>query len=153
MRAAFYCRFGVLDVSQITSYDLAAALYRQMAENYGWSVAGVYLDHGRGNNSRDLLLKACEEGGIDLVVTRSIARFEADTRKLIALVDAFHSAQVGICFEDVDIYTLEDYQPLKALLQLIEQEMDSKAQRGFDHTIGDAGYDNKLTKAERSGSL
>ena len=122
LRAAYYARFGVSDVRQVTSYDLAMMSFRDMAKHCGWTVAGFFCDHGGDNGGRDLLLKACSEGGIDLVVARSITRFERDPQKLISLVDALHRNHVGIYFEDVDIYTLDDGQALNDIIRLMEHE-------------------------------
>ena len=118
VRAAFYCRFGVTAVRQVTSYDLALLSFRHLAEHCGWTVAGFYADHGSDDSGRNTLLKDCGEGGIDIVVIRSILRFERNPEKLISLVDAFHRNHVGIYFEDMDLYTMDDEQDLLAIIRL-----------------------------------
>ena len=150
LRAVAYCRFGVLDTGQTTSYELATVSYRNLANAFGWRLVGFYVDHGCDHSSRDLLLETCRGGGIDLIVTRSISRFEGNPRNLLPLVDAFHEARVPIYFEDVDICTRDDYHALQVYACIAEQEVEQRAGRGFACTAADARRYRTMINVERS---
>ena len=107
-RVAVYARVSTDDLNQTSSYELQKNYYQDMVNrNSQWKLVDIYADEGISGtslNHRDAfvqMIKDCESGKIDLIITKSVPRFARNTldcigfiRKLAALPQP-----VGILFE------------------------------------------------------
>ena len=114
-RVAVYARVSTGDPNQTSSYELQKNYYQDMvSRRAGWHLLRIYADEGISGTTlqhRDAFLqmiRECEEGKIDLIVTKSVSRFARNildcigqVRKLAALPQP-----VGVFFETENIYTL-----------------------------------------------
>lgn len=114
-RVAVYARVSTDSIQQTSSYELQKNYYEDTISRHpGWQLMGIYPDEGISGtsmNHRDHFLRMlsdCEAGKIDLIVTKSVARFArnvvdciGEIRKLAALPNP-----VGVFFESEGIYTL-----------------------------------------------
>lgn len=93
LRVAAYCRVSTEQESQAGSYVRQIAYYQEMIEKRDdWTLAGVYADEGTSGTvkkKRDgflRLLQDCEDGKIDLILTKSISRFARNTVDLLTTI-------------------------------------------------------------------
>lgn len=89
-------------------------LYGKIESNPLWEFAGVYADEGitgtkvKGRDDFKTMIAACEEGDIDLILTKSITRFARNTVECIQTIRKLKAAGVGIYFEKENINTLTE---------------------------------------------
>jgi len=114
-RVAVYARVSTGSANQTSSYELQKGYYEQdVTRHPGWKLVRIYADEGISGtslNHRDefiQMIKDCEAGKIDLIITKSVSRFSRNVldcigkvRKLAALPHP-----VGVFFETENIYTL-----------------------------------------------
>ena len=113
---AAYCRVSTDDPNQTSSYELQKNHYTDMIENHvGWNMVGIYADEGISGTSmmhrEELLrlLRDCEEGKVDVIVTKSVSRLARNIRDCIEIVRklAELNPPVGVLFETEGFFTLE----------------------------------------------
>lgn len=89
-------------------------LHEKIQSNPLWEFAGVYADEGiTGTKAKDrddfkAMIAACEDGDIDLILTKSITRFARNTVECIQTIRKLKAIGVGITFEKENINTLEE---------------------------------------------
>lgn len=129
-KVAAYCRVSTLNEEQETSYELQVSYYaRKIQSNPEWEYAGVFADHGiSGTGIKNRLafqemMKAAEEGKINLILTKSIKRFARNTVDLLNTIRRLKELQVEVYFEQENIYTLsEDGDLMISLLAAFAQD-------------------------------
>lgn len=132
LRVAVYARVSTDDPNQTSSYELQKNHYNDFVNNHPkWTLVKIYADEGISGTSlqhRDSfmeMIKDCEQGRIDMIVTKSVSRFarnivdcikiERDLKKL--------APPVGVFFETEHIYTLdEDSEVMLSIMAMMAQE-------------------------------
>ena len=86
LRVAAYCRVSTDDEDQIKSYNSMVTYYTDLIQNNKeWVFVGVYADKaitGTKVDKRDefqRLIQDCMDGKIDLIIAKSIPRFDRNT--------------------------------------------------------------------------
>lgn len=160
---AAYCRVSTDDPNQTSSYELQKNHYTDMIENHvGWNMVGIYADEGISGTSmmhrEELLrlLRDCEEGKVDVIVTKSVSRLARNIRDCIEIVRklADLNPPVGVLFETEGFFTLEaTSEMMLAVLAAAAQEeshtkseimnvsIDQRFRRGIFLTPVLLGYD------------
>ncbi|MDL2207035.1 recombinase family protein [Eubacteriales bacterium OttesenSCG-928-N13] len=137
LRVAAYCRVSTDSDEQSGSLETQIEHYEVLIRaNTEWEYAGVYYDHGITGTKRDKrggllrLLADCENGKIDLVLTKSISRFARNTTDCLEIVRSLLDIGVFISFEKEAIHTgsMESELMLSILSGLAESESVSIAQ-------------------------
>jgi DNA invertase Pin-like site-specific DNA recombinase len=131
-RVCAYCRVSTDDANQTSSYELQKNHYEDMIrEHPGWTLVDIYADEGISGTSlkhRDefnRMIRDCQDGKIDLIVTKSVSRFARNIVDCIAKVRelADLKPQVGVFFETEHIYTLDNTSEMMlAVLSAAAQE-------------------------------
>ena len=92
-KVAAYARVSVDTESLMRSLSAQVSYYSSLIQsNPEWEYAGVYADEGITGTSADVrpkfqqLIKDCESGEIDIVLTKSISRFARNTVDLLETV-------------------------------------------------------------------
>lgn len=86
-------------------YCTGRVLYGKIESNPLWELAGVYADEGiSGTNVKhrdefQMMISDCEDGNIDLILTKSITRFARNTVECIQTIRKLKEIGVGIYFE------------------------------------------------------
>ena len=100
-RVAAYARVSVEKDRSIHSFSSQVSFYNNLIQkNPEWIFAGVYADLGisgtstKNRNEFNRLMKDCEDGKIDIILTKSISRFARNTVDLLATVR--HLKDLGI---------------------------------------------------------
>lgn len=111
-RVAAYCRVSTMKEKQETSYSAQVSYYNQKIHgNPEWVFAGVYSDRGvtgtklKSRDGFNQMMRACEEGKIDLILTKSIQRFSRNTVDLLNSIRHLKEIGVEVWFERENIRT------------------------------------------------
>lgn len=111
---AAYCRVSTDHEEQLGSFANQVEYYAELICSHpGYELAGIFSDEGisgTGTKHRpgfQRLIQACEEGKVDLVLTKSISRFARNTQDCLRYARRLQQLGIGIRFEKEGIYTLD----------------------------------------------
>ena len=106
LRVAAYCRVSTDSEDQLESYKAQVAHYTDaISKNPRWRFVEIYADEGitgtmakkRPNFMR--MIRDCKKGKIDLILTKSVARFARNTVDSLNYVRQLKALGVGVFFE------------------------------------------------------
>lgn len=115
-RVAVYARVSTGNAAQTSSYELQRNHYLDSVSRHpGWNLVHIYADEGISGTSMknriefNNMIKACESGELDLIVTKSVSRFARNVVECINTVRelAALTPPVGVFFETENLYTLD----------------------------------------------
>ena len=112
LRVAAYCRVSTKQKEQLNSYENQVQHYTERihSEN-GWTLEGIYADKGISGTSvknRDefnRMIRRCKQGKIDMIITKSIARFARNTVDCLKYVRLLNDLGVDVYFEEQGIHS------------------------------------------------
>lgn len=114
MRVAAYCRVSTDSEDQLESYKAQVAYYTDaIAKNPRWRFVDIYADEGitgtlaRKRDNFLRMIRDCEKGKIDLILTKSVARFARNTVESLQYVRRLKAKGVGVYFEEQCIDSLK----------------------------------------------
>ena len=114
IRVAAYCRVSTDNEDQIHSFKAQVNYYTDyIGKHENYELAGIYADEGiSGTNTKKReqfrqMVKDCEDGKIDLVITKSISRFARNTQDCLEYSRKLKNLGIGIIFEKENINTLD----------------------------------------------
>ena len=114
-RVAAYCRVSTDSEEQLTSYQNQMRVYTEMiAANKDWEFAGLYADEGISGTRADKrpefqrMIRDCQNGKIDYIITKSVSRFARNTVECLEYVRSLKAQGIGIFFEEQNIDTLKN---------------------------------------------
>ena len=107
-----YCRVSTKQEEQLNSYENQVQHYTERinSEN-GWTLEGIYADKGISGTSvknRDefnRMIRRCKQGKIDMIITKSIARFARNTVDCLKYVRLLNDLGVDVYFEEQGIHS------------------------------------------------
>ena len=114
LRVAAYCRVSTDSDDQIESYKAQVAHYSEaIAKNPKWRFVEIYADEGitgtqdkkRKNFMR--MIRDCDKGKIDLIITKSVARFARNTVDSLRYVRKLKAEGIGVYFEEQNLDSLK----------------------------------------------
>ncbi len=162
-RVAAYCRVSTDHEEQEGSFKNQVDYYTKLINGKpDWELAGIFADDGisgTGTKKRDGfmgMIAACDEGRVDLVITKSISRFARNTQDSLNYSRKLKNLGIPIIFEKESINTMEASGELMfTILSSLAQEesrnisentawgIRSKFQRGIPHLNTEAllGFD------------
>lgn len=114
LRVAAYCRVSTDSEDQIESYKAQVAHYSEaIAKNPRWRFVDIYADEGitgtqdkkRKNFMR--MIRDCNKGKIDLILTKSVARFARNTVDSLKYVRQLKALGIGVFFEEQNLDSLK----------------------------------------------
>lgn len=115
LRVAAYCRVSTDANDQIESYKAQRAHYSDViARNPNWKIADIYADEGisgtmvRKRDDFKRMIKDCKQGKIDLILTKSVARFARNTVDSLRYVRQLKAQGIGVYFEEQSLDTLKE---------------------------------------------
>lgn len=113
LRVAAYCRVSTDSEDQLNSYAAQVAYYRDyISGNPKWVFVDIYADEGlsgtdtskRENFKR--MIRDCNRGKIDLILTKSVSRFARNTVDSLQYVRKLKAKNIGVFFEEQNINSL-----------------------------------------------
>lgn len=107
LRVAAYCRVSTDSDDQLESYKAQVAYYTDaIAKNPRWRFVDIYADEGitgtlaSKRNAFMRMMRDCDKGKIDLILTKSVARFARNTVDSLRYVRKLKAQGVGVYFEE-----------------------------------------------------
>ena len=96
-------------------YQNQMRVYTEMiAANKEWEFAGLYADEGISGTRADKrpefqrMIRDCQNGKIDYIITKSVSRFARNTVECLEYVRSLKAQGIGIFFEEQNIDTLKN---------------------------------------------
>ena len=114
LRVAAYCRVSTDSDDQLESYAAQVAYYTDIiVKNPRWRLVKIYADEGiTGTQAKKRkhfleMIRDCEKGKIDLILTKSVARFARNTVDSLQYVRQLKAIGVGVYFQEQNLDTLK----------------------------------------------
>lgn len=155
LRVAAYCRVSTASKEQKDSYQSQVKHYTHtIKSNKNWVFVDVYADEAMtgtiANKRTDLLrlINDAMDGKIDLILTKSIARFARNTVDTLNYVRMLKEKNVAIYFEEEHINTLEMAGEL--LLTILSSVAQQEVQNTSDNVK--LGITMKMIRGEMIGA-
>jgi DNA invertase Pin-like site-specific DNA recombinase len=133
-RVCSYCRVSTDSREQQNSFSAQLKYYKTLIEDQeDWQFAGIYADEARSGTKlqkRDdflRMMKDCEDGKIDMVITKSVTRFARNTVDSIQAIRRLKELGIAVFFEKEHINSLSEKseQMLTILSSLAQGESES----------------------------
>lgn len=133
-RVAAYCRVSTDSKDQLESYKSQVDYYTNLIKNNkNWTLAGIYADEAtRGTTATKRadfmrLISDCQNGDIDMIITKSISRFARNTLDTLKYVRLLKENNVGVVFEEenIDTLTMDGELLLTILSSVAQQEVEN----------------------------
>lgn len=112
LRVAAYCRVSTSHESQQNSYQTQKAYYTdKIASNPDWILVDIFADEGITGTSAQKrpefqrMIRYCQQGKVDLILTKSISRFARNTLDCLYYVRLLQGLQIPVIFEGENIDT------------------------------------------------
>ena len=138
LRVAAYVRVSTELEAQISSFESQRKYYySKIYRNSNWKLVKIYEDYGisaRSVKNRvgfNSMIRDALEGKIDLILTKSISRFARNTVDSVEYVRLLKEHNVGVLFEEENIYTLDMQSELllTILSSVAQQESNNYSNR------------------------
>ncbi|MGE5632173.1 MAG: recombinase family protein [Caulobacteraceae bacterium] len=114
-RVCAYCRVSTDSREQQNSFTAQLEYYTALIENQeNWQFAGIYADEARSGTKlqkRDdflRMMKDCEDGKLDMIITKSLTRFARNTVDSIRAIRRLKELGVAVYFEKEHIDSLSE---------------------------------------------
>lgn len=136
-RVAAYCRVSTAMEEQEGSYETQVSYYREMiTSNPEYRLVDVYGDQGVSGRTVkrrpefQRMIKDCEAGKIDLILSKSISRFARNLPDCISIIRHLSALGVGVYFERESLDTMSPNMELllNCLAAIAEEESTSIGQ-------------------------
>lgn len=128
-RVCAYCRVSTDSREQKNSFIAQTAYYEELiGKRSDWEYIGIYADEARSGTKlqkRDdflRMMKDCEAGKIDMIITKSVTRFARNTVDSIKAIRKLKLLGIAVFFEKENINTLfESSEMLLTILSSLAQ--------------------------------
>lgn len=134
-RVAAYCRVSTQQEIQHHSLEVQSQYFEEKIRSTPyWEYAGIFADQASGRCNLKMsrfqeMLKICFEGGIDLVLVKSISRLGRNTLEFLQVCDRLNQIGVEVFFEVEKLY-ISDPKAVKMLTiyaSLYQNESEDKS--------------------------
>ena len=113
-RVAAYCRVSTELEDQLHSFEAQVSYYTDyINEREDYILADIYADEGisatstRKRDEFKRMIRDCEAGKVDMIITKSISRFARNTQDCLYYSRKLKKLGIGIYFEKENINTLD----------------------------------------------
>lgn len=114
IRVAAYCRVSTEQDEQLNSFENQVNYYTDyITKREDYELAGIYADEGiTGTQTKKReefmkMIRDCEAGKIDFIITKSISRFARNTQDCLIYTRKLKNLGIGIKFEKENINTMD----------------------------------------------
>ena len=137
IRVAAYCRVSTDDDEQLGSFESQKLYYEEkISANKEWVNAGIFADEAITGTKTDKrsgfqeMISRCQNGEIDMILTKSISRFARNTVDTLNHVRMLRDRNIAVFFEQENINTLDMNGELLLTIMssLAQQEVESLSQ-------------------------
>ena len=137
LRVAPYCRVSTNSEEQLDSYQAQIEYYTEkIAARQEWTMVDMFADEGKTATStkkrKDFLrmIKACEKGKVDLIITKSVSRFCRNTLDGLDYVRRLKRMGVGVFFEKENVNTLYMDNEMILTFMMSQAQAESESMSG-----------------------
>lgn len=109
-----YCRVSTDMEDQLNSYKAQVEYYTDIiSKNPKWRLVGIYADEGiTGTQTKKReefkrMIKDCRKGKVDLILTKSVARFARNTVDTLNYVRELKSLGISVHFEEQNLDSIK----------------------------------------------
>ena len=115
LRVCAYVRVSTGSDAQANSFLTMLTYYTEYIEsNPDWEFVGIYADEAITGTKVDkreefrTMLQECEDGNVDLIVTKTVTRFGRNTLETLRAIRRLKELGIGVYFESQKINTLTE---------------------------------------------
>lgn len=136
LKVAAYCRVSTEYEEQISSLKSQVVHFSKLIQdNLDWKFAGIYAEQESGTNveNRDELnrmLNDCDNGKIDLILTKSLSRFSRNTLDTLITLNQLAEKNIVVQFEMEGLNSMDKqmYQAIRMIAAMSQEESYSKSE-------------------------
>lgn len=137
LRAAVYCRVSTDSFAQSSSLEMQqSALRKKLQKIPGVILTDIYADQGKSGGSRknrnefNRMLHHCQEGRIDLILTKNISRFGRNLADTTAVLCDLKKYGIPVFFEKENLNTSDPSAELiiSVLTAIAQEELNTHSQ-------------------------
>ncbi len=151
-RVCAYARVSTDSIEQQDSFYYQVEYYKSyIGKRDDWEYAGIYSDEGKSGTEiekRDdfsRMMQDCEDGKIDMIVTKSVTRFARNTVDSIEAIRKLKLLGIGIYFEKEEINTLSEKSEqmptiLSSIAQTESENISTNTKWGIRRQFEDGTY-------------
>lgn len=114
LRVAADCRVSTKQEDQLNSYEVQMRAYTEKINSEPkWTMVGIFADKGITGTSikqRDefnKLMRLCKKGKVDMIITKSVARFARNTVDCLTHTRMLKEYNVDVYFEEQGIHSMQ----------------------------------------------
>ena len=136
-RVGIYCRVSTNSMEQLQSLTAQVShLTRLTASMPQWILADVYMDIATSKTASsrkefNRMLKDCQSGKLDIVITKNISRFGRDTVEILAALNQLRMLGVRVIFEQEELDTANTDSDL--MISVIEALAQAENESGSEN--------------------
>lgn len=112
LRVATYCRVSTKQDEQLNSYEVQKRHYTERINSEpDWTLVDIFADKGitgtsvRKRDEFNRMIRYCKKGKIDMIITKSIARFARNTVDCLQHTRVLKELGVDVYFEEQGIHS------------------------------------------------
>jgi DNA invertase Pin-like site-specific DNA recombinase len=151
-RVCAYARVSTDSIEQQDSFHYQVDYYKNYISNRDdWEYAGIYADEaisGTQVKKREeflRMMKDCEDGKIDMIITKSVTRFARNTVDSIKAIRKLKLLGIGVYFEKEHINTLSEKSEqmltiLSSIAQTESENISANTKWGFRKQFEDGTF-------------
>ena len=151
-RVCAYARVSTDSIEQQDSFHYQVDYYKNYISNRDdWEYAGIYADEaisGTQVKKREeflRMMKDCEDGKIDMIITKSVTRFARNTVDSIKAIRKLKLLGIGVYFEKEHINTLSEKSEqmltiLSSIAQTESENISANTKWGFRKQFEDGSF-------------
>jgi DNA invertase Pin-like site-specific DNA recombinase len=151
-RVCAYARVSTDSMEQQDSFYYQVEYYKNyIGKRDDWEYEGIYADEGRSGTQvkkRDeflRMMKDCEAGKIDMIITKSVTRFARNTVDSIKAIRKLKLLGIGVYFEKEHINTLSEKSEqmltiLSSIAQTESENISANTKWGFRKQFEDGTF-------------
>lgn len=133
LRVAAYCRVSTDEEDQLQSYRAQVEYYTDyISKNPKWKLVRIYADEGitgtKASKRENFLkmIRDCEKGRIDYILTKSVARFARNTVDALKYVRKLKARGIGVFFEEQNLDTIKSENEMALGLYSVMAQAESE---------------------------
>lgn len=151
-RVCAYARVSTDSIEQQDSFYYQVEYYKTyIGKRDDWEYAGIYSDEGKSGTQLEKrddfsrMIQDCEDGKIDLIITKSVTRFARNTVDSIEAIRKLKLLGIGVFFEKENINTLSEKSEqmptiLSSIAQTESENISTNTKWGIRRQFEDGTY-------------
>ncbi|MCM1165291.1 MAG: recombinase family protein [Lachnospiraceae bacterium] len=142
LRVAAYCRVSTDHEEQESSLETQISYYEKfIAEREDWQLVKIYAERASGTQLTKRpefmkMLKACKQGKINLILTKSVSRFGRNTLDTLKTLYELFNLGVKVCFEKENLNNYD--KEMRTMMGIYAGFAQEESKNMSDNQVGDS---------------